>query len=113
MVSRVRPPRDAFRSASRISPMTISQAGSAVALLSTLFFCPPATNADDGTGKLTTVAVPGGGKPVMAKTDQEGAIHLIFDSGDGPKYAKSTDNGVTFGPVIPVVSGRPRKAGLE
>ena len=93
--------------------MTISQAGSALALLGSLFFCSRATNADDGTNRLTTFAVPGGGKPVAAKTDKEGAIHLLFDSADGPRYAKSIDNGVTFGPAIPVVSGGPRTAGLE
>jgi hypothetical protein len=95
--------------------MTISHAGSALALLSTLFFCSgsPATIADSGTKKVTMAAVPGGGKPVMAKTDKEGAIHLLFDSEDGPKYAKSTDDGVTFGPAIPVVSGGPQKTGLE
>ena len=93
--------------------MTISQAGCALALLGSLSFCSPATNADDGTNRLTTFAVPGGGKPVAAKTDKEGAIHLLFDSADGPRYAKSIDNGVTFGPAIPVVSGGPRTAGLE
>jgi hypothetical protein len=93
--------------------MTISQAGSALALLSTLFFRPPATDADDGSSKVTTVAVPAGGKPIVARTDKEGAIHLLFDSADGPKYAKSTDNGVTFGPAIAVVAGGPRQAGLE
>ena len=93
--------------------MTITQAGSALALLSTLLLGPPATNADDGTGKVTTIAVPGGGKPVVARTDKEGAIHLLFDSADGPKYAKSTDNGLTFGPAIAVVAGGPRQAGLE
>lgn len=93
--------------------MTISPARVAVALLSTLFVCPPATNAEDGTSKVTTVAVPGGGKPLVARTDKEGAIHLLFDAGHGPVYAKSTDGGVTFGPAIAVVSGGPRHAGLE
>ena len=49
----------------------------------------------------------------MARTDKEGAIHLLFDSEDGPRYAKSTDNGVTFGPAIAVVGGGPRVPGLE
>ena len=93
--------------------MTILQAGSAFVLLSTLFHWAPSTNADDATSKVTTVAVPEGGKPVVARTDKEGAIHLLFDSADGPKYAKSTDNGLTFGPAIAVVAGGPRQAGLE
>src|SRR4051794_35318530 len=103
MVNCVRPPRDAPRTPSRISPMTISQAGSALALLSTLYVYPPATNAEDGASKVTTVSVPGGGKPVVAKTDKEGAIHLLYDSMDGPRYAKSTDGGQTFGPPVSVV----------
>jgi hypothetical protein len=93
--------------------MKISQAGFAFALLSTLFFCRPATNADDGTGKVTTVAVPGGGKPVVAKTDKVGAIHLLYESEDGPKYAKSSDSGLTFGPPMFVVGEGPRTEGLE
>ena len=93
--------------------MTIQQAGSALALLGTLFFCTPAANADDGAGKVTTVPVPGRGRPVVAKTDKEGTIHLLYDSEDGPKYAKSTDDGMTFGSAIPVVVGGLRQAGLE
>jgi hypothetical protein len=93
--------------------MTISQAGSAFALLSTLFFCPPATNADDGASKVTTVAVPGGGRPVVAKTDKEGAIHLLYESKNGPEYVKSSDGGLTFGPPISVVGDGPRTEGLE
>ena len=69
--------------------MTISQAGSGLALLSMWFCCPLATNADDGASKVTTVAVPGGGKPVVAKTDKEGTIHLLYDSENGPAYVKS------------------------
>jgi hypothetical protein len=105
--------RDTLLAPSRRFPMTISQAGSALVLLSTLFLCPPATNAQDRTGEVTMVAVPAGGKPVVARTDKEGAIHLLFDCADGPKYAKSTDNGVRFGPAIAVAAGGPRQAGLE
>jgi hypothetical protein len=93
--------------------MTISQAASTLALLGTIFFCPAATNANDGTNKLATVAIPSGGKPVVAKIDKEGVIHLLFDSADGPMYARSVDNGATFGPAIAVVPGRPREVGLE
>lgn len=93
--------------------MTILQAGSALALLSTFVFSPPATIADDATSKLTTVFVPGGGKPVVAKTDKEGAIHLVYDSEDGPKYAKSADSGLTFGTPISIVGEGSRTEGLE
>ena len=93
--------------------MTIPQAGSALAVLSTIFFCHPAANADDGAGKVTTVSVPGRGRPVVARTDKAGTIHLLYDSEDGPKYARSSDDGVTFGPAIPVVGEGPQTAGLE
>jgi hypothetical protein len=93
--------------------MTIQQAGPVLALLSTVFFCPAVANADDGIGKVTTVPVPGRGQPVVAKTDAEGTIHLLYDSKDGPKYTRSTDGGGTFDLAIPVVGGGPQKAGLE
>jgi hypothetical protein len=93
--------------------MRISQVRAAFFALSTFCSCSPTIMAYDGAGKVTTRATPGGGKPVMAKTDKAGAIHLLYDSEDGPKYSKSTDGGVTFGPAIPVVSGVPQSAGLE
>jgi hypothetical protein len=49
----------------------------------------------------------------MARTDSVGTIHLLCDSKDGPKYAKSLDGGVTFSAAIPVVSGSSQTAGLE
>jgi len=62
---------------------------------------------------VTTVSVPGGGRPVAAKADTEGTIHLLFDSEDGPKYAKSSDRGLSFGRPISVVGEGSRKEGLE
>jgi hypothetical protein len=93
--------------------MTIPQAASVLAMLVTMFFGSPAASADDGVGKVTTVPVPGGGQPVVAKTDAEGTIHLLYDSKGGPQYARSTDGGLTFGPAIPVVGGGAHPAGLE
>jgi hypothetical protein len=49
----------------------------------------------------------------VARTDREGAVHLLYDSEDGPKYAKSSDGGLTFGPPIPVVGEGSRTEGLE
>src|SRR5262249_39516433 len=43
----------------------------------------------------------------------QGAIHLLYDSEDGPRYAKSMDGGATFGPAIPVVGRSRQKPGLE
>ncbi len=92
--------------------MRISQAGSALAVLGVWFFCSAAAEALDATGRVTTVALPGGGKPVAARIDRTGGIHVLFDSADGPTYVKSTDQGRTFGPAISVVSGGSQPAGL-
>jgi hypothetical protein len=93
--------------------MTCSNALLAAVLSSTILVCPPSTDASDGIGMVTTIAAPGGGKPVAARTDNEGTIHLLYDSEDGPCYAKSSDGGLTFGTMIPVVRERTRTAGLE
>jgi hypothetical protein len=93
--------------------MTIQQVGSAFALLSTVCIWPSAANADDGGGKVTTVPVTAVGRPVVAKTDSVGTIHLLCDSDDGPKYARSSDGGVTFSTAIAVVGGEKQTKGLE
>ena len=71
----------------------------------------------DGSGgavdALTTVPVPDGGRPVVARADAEGTIHLLYNSKDGPRYVKSTDNGKSFEAPIPVVDEQSRKPGLE
>jgi hypothetical protein len=69
-------------------------------------------SADDGIDKVTTVPVSEGGGPVAARVDAEGTIHLLFNSADGPKYVKSSNNAKTFEPPIPVVDEGSRKAGL-
>ncbi len=63
--------------------------------------------------KVTTVPVPAGGHAMEAKTDAHGTIHLVFDSSDGPQYAKSIDHGKTLSTPIPIVDPASRKAGLE
>jgi hypothetical protein len=62
---------------------------------------------------VTTVPVPGGGQPVCARTDSRGAIHLLFNSPAGAKYAKSLDGGKTFGEPISVVQGESQTPGLQ
>jgi hypothetical protein len=91
--------------------MTIPKAGCALAVLSIWFFSAPPANAEDGD--VTTVQVPGRGRPVVARADAQGTIHLLSDSEDGPKYVKSSDGGRTFDSAIPVVGQGQQKAGLE
>jgi hypothetical protein len=93
--------------------MTIQQVRSVIAFLSVLLLRTPASNAVDETSVVTTVSVPGSGKPVVAKTDKEGAIHLVYDSENGPKYVKTSDGGLTFGTPISVVGEGSSKVGLE
>jgi hypothetical protein len=65
------------------------------------------------TGDVTTVEVPHGGKAVVAETDAQGNIHLLYDSPDGPRYVRSTDDGKTFGKPVAVVDDASQKPGLE
>ncbi len=84
-----------------------------LALLAAFLLRLPATHADDGPGRVTTIAVPALGRPVVARADSRGTIHLLCDSPDGPRYARSTDGGATFSAAIPVVTGDVRPSGLE
>jgi hypothetical protein len=81
-------------------------------LLGALCTIPSLASAGDSAGKVTLVAIPGGGKPIVARTDKYGTVHLLFDSENGPKYARSTD-GITLSSAIPVVRDGSRPAGLE
>jgi len=49
----------------------------------------------------------------VAKTDKKGTIHLLYDSEDGPKYARSSDGGLTFDRPILVIRKAARMEGLE
>src|SRR5262245_65557013 len=93
--------------------MTIQHTRSAAVVLSMVLASAVSADADDQAGLVTTVPVPGGGRPVVARTDRAGTIHLLFDSPAGPKYTRSTDDGATFSPAITVVNGDSRPAGLE
>jgi hypothetical protein len=70
------------------------------------------SSADDALNVVTTVPVPEGGSPIAARVDAEGTIHLLYNSADGPKYAKSSNNGKTFEAPIMVVDEGSWKAGL-
>src|SRR5262245_39493099 len=68
---------------------------------------------EDATSAVTTVPVPEGGSPVVARIDAQGTIHLLYNTADGPKYVKSSNNGKTFDTPIPVIGDAARKPGLE
>jgi hypothetical protein len=85
----------------------------ALLLFSLCFSLLSLANAAEPITKVTTIAVPHGGKPVAAKTDLKGTIHLLYDSPDGPLYVRSTDNGKTLSQPIGVVDHGSRQPGLE
>ncbi len=69
--------------------------------------------ADDRANQVITMPTPEHGKPASAKIDSDGAIHLLYCTPDGPRYAKSTDGGKSFSRSIPVVDRASRKPGLQ
>ncbi len=85
----------------------------ATTFASVVFLLLAVTSNANGASKVTTIAIPNGGQPAAAKTDAQGTIHLLFNSADGPQYAKSADSGKTLSKAIPVVDRESRKPGLE
>lgn len=81
-----------------------------LALLIGMTVCTQSLHAAD---KVATLPVPGGGKPMAARTDATGTIHLVFDSVNGPQYTRSVDGGRTLERAIPIVDQASRKPGLE
>jgi hypothetical protein len=71
-----------------------------------------ASSADDTISDVTTVAVPDGGKPAVARVDGGGTIHLLYNSASGPRYVQSSNNGKTFEPPVPVLDEGSRRPGL-
>jgi hypothetical protein len=81
-----------------------------VTVLATFFFVSLSANAQE---KVTTILCPERGQPAAARTDADGTIHLVYRSGDSPRYAKSTDNGKTFSAAILIVDRQSHQPGLE
>jgi hypothetical protein len=88
-----------------------SRTAAALAMVAAILLSLPAARAGE---KVRTVQVPDHGQPLVARTDPEGTIHLLFNTTpNGPQYVKSLDNGETFSAAIPVVDQGSRKPGLE
>lgn len=92
--------------------MTMNPPRVARAALGLLLLFVPSAAADCPGDRVATTAAPRGGRPVTARLDGAGDIHLLYDSEDGPCYATSRDGGRTFDKPIPIVAG-PRPPGLE
>ena len=63
--------------------------------------------------KITTVAVPTGGKAMSAKTDAGGTIHLLYDTPDGPYYVRYGEHNALLTTPISLVDKASRRPGLE
>jgi hypothetical protein len=68
---------------------------------------------DDAANRVTAVRPEVAGKVSKAQTGTDGTIHLLLQGEDGPRYAKSLDNGRTFSAPISVVDVAARRPGLE
>jgi hypothetical protein len=73
--------------------MMVPKVRPTLALLVAFLPGPLVTLADDVAGRVTTAAVPSVGRLVVARAETGGTIHLLCDSPDGPRYARSTDGG--------------------
>jgi hypothetical protein len=68
---------------------------------------------DPSSSRVRVVQTPENGQPVVARTDDEGNIHLLFHTPNGPRYARSGDGGKTFSRSLAVVDQAAHKSGLE
>lgn len=85
----------------------------ASALLALAMACSYGARASCDDGRVTTISARSLGRPIVARIGDEGTIHLLCDSEDGPSYANSMDGGVTFSAPISVVREQSRPAGLK
>jgi hypothetical protein len=85
----------------------------AVWVLGWLALSPLVADADEEQSRVRTVAAPDGGEPVTAKTDAHGAIHLLYDRVDGPRYAKFASDGKPVGEPIALVDRASQKPKWE
>ncbi len=69
--------------------------------------------AAEGTSRVKVVRAAGITKVVKAQRSPDGAIHLLFDTEDGPRYVKSQDSGLTFSSPVAVVNASDQPRGLQ
>src|SRR5947208_7968136 len=72
-----------------------------------------AGRASERADRVNVIRMPGNAKVVKAQLGADGAIHLLLDAEDGPRYVKSTDAGVTFGAPMTMVDAASQKPGLK
>ena len=80
---------------------------------SLLFMWTFANHADETANRVNAVRVPVAGQVMKAQLGTDGTIHLLLQTADGPRYAKSKDSGLTFSAPITIVDASVQKPGLE
>jgi hypothetical protein len=93
--------------------LKIANAGLALTVLAFFYLATSSSLADDIVPTVQVLPVPNGGKPIVARIDTAGTIHVLYDTNTGPAYAKSSDAGHTFGTTISVIGDDSPPTGLE
>lgn len=70
-------------------------------------------NGSERANRVSAIRVPAVGNVLKAQLGADGAIHLLLDSDDGPRYMKSQDVGATFSEPISIVDATARKPGIK
>lgn len=70
------------------------------------------SHAGERTERVSVIRVPAAGQSVKARLGVDGAIHLLCDSTEGPRYVKSQDDGRTFSQPLAIVDAASQKPGL-
>jgi hypothetical protein len=63
--------------------------------------------------EVTTAAISGGGRPVTARCDAAGTIHVLCETRGGPQYVRSADGGRSFAAPKSMVDDASRQPALE
>jgi hypothetical protein len=69
--------------------------------------------AGEESTNVSVLVTPDAGRPVSARVDRKGKIHLLFDAADGPRYARFSESGKSSEALIPIIDSRSKQPGLE
>ncbi|MFO0893260.1 MAG: hypothetical protein U0790_29495 [Isosphaeraceae bacterium] len=86
---------------------------SLLAIVTAVIVCCPDVRGREPDSRVTTRPVAAIGRPVAARVDHEGTVHLLADAAGSPNHAHSRDEGFTWSAAIPVVPPGARAPGLE
>jgi len=84
-----------------------------VRLIGLFFLWMLTSHAEQATGRVNAIRVPGAGQVRKAQLGADGTIHLLLNGADGPQYVNSRDRGLTFSAPIQIVDRAAQKPGLE